>query len=110
MNTAVTIKEPIPRECFSLADKSQTASAKGDIVMRMSDDGASAEAIVLPAESLADATLEIINGEYGYVYDLNSSTIITSFKWDINTPIRYELDTRYPLSATATIAIAGCAR
>lgn len=104
MNTAVTIKGTNTQGVFSLADKSQTASAKGDIAMRMSDDGASAEAIVLPAESLADATLEIINGEYGYVYDLNSSTIITSFKSGYKYTYTIELDTRYPLSATATIA------
>lgn len=104
MNTAVTIKGTNTQGVFSLADKLQTASAKGDIAMKMSDGGASAEAIVLPAESLEDATLEIINGEYGYLYDLNSSTIITSFKPGYKYTYTIELDTRLPLSATATIA------
>ena len=72
-NTAVTIKGVNTRGMFSLADKSQTTSAKGNIAMKMRDSGVSAEAIVLPVESLSGVTLEMINGEYGYVYDFNSS-------------------------------------
>lgn len=103
-NTAVTIKGVNTRGMFSLADKSQTTSAKGNIAMKMRDSGVSAEAIVLPVESLSGVTLEMINGEYGYVYDLNSSTIITSFEPGYIYTYTIELDTRSPLSATATIA------
>ncbi len=104
VNTAVTVKGVNTRGVFSLTDKSQTASTKGDIAMKMSDGGAFAEAIVLPAESLADATLEIINGEYGYLYDLNSSSTITSFDPGYKYTYTIELDTRSPLSVKAVIA------
>ncbi len=104
VNTAVTIKGVDTQGKFSLVDKSQTTSAKGNIAMRMGDGGAFAEAIVLPVESLAGATLEIINGEYGYVYDLNSSATVASFEPGYKYTYTIELDTRSPLSATATIA------
>lgn len=101
-NTAVTIKGVNTRGMFSLVDKSQTNSVKGDIAMKMRDNGASAEAIVLPADNLVGATLEIIDGEYGYVYDLNNSKIILFEPGYIYT-YTIELNTCHLLSATATI-------
>lgn len=103
-DVAVTIKGVDTKGKFSLADKSQTTSGKGNIEMKMSGDGASAEAIVLPAGSLTDATLEIINGEYSYVYDLNSAVNITKFESGYKYIYTIVLDTRSPLSATTSIS------
>ena len=103
-DVSVTIKGVDTKGKFSLADKSQTTSGKGNIEMEMSGDGVSAEAIVLPTESLEEATLEIINGEYGYVYDLNSAVNITKFESGYKYTYTIELDTRLPLSATASVS------
>ncbi|MDO5663913.1 MAG: fimbrillin family protein [Bacteroidia bacterium] len=105
INPSVTIKGIRTRGFFSLADKTQRVTAtKGNIEMKMNSSGVMAEAIVLPTAALAGITLEIVNGDYGYVYDLSSAENVTSFQSGYKHTYTITLDTRAPLSAVATIS------
>lgn len=65
---------------FSLSDGTMAFSTEiGDLFFKVSPDGKLAEAIVIPMSSLIGRNLVFIIGNDTYVYDLNSSTSITSF-------------------------------
>lgn len=104
-DVTATIKGVFTKGKFSLADKTQTvtSSSKGNVKMKVSGDGTTAEAIVLPAATLSGATLEITNGLYGYVFDLNGSANITGYDPGFKYTYTLTLDTRPPLNAMATI-------
>lgn len=103
-DVSVTLKGLNTKGKFSLIDASQTTSSKGNVKMKIADNGQLAEAIVLPTSTLAGVTIEILNGEYGYVYDLNSLPNIVSFESGVRYTFTITLDTRSPLSAAATIS------
>lgn len=102
-DVTITLKGANTKGKFSLVDGTQTASTKGNIKMKVSDDLKTAEAIVLPTTTLAGVTLEVTNGLYAYVYDLSTSSNVTQFDSGYKYTYNITLDTRSPVSATATI-------
>lgn len=99
----ITVKGMNSKGKFSLVNKSLTTSTKANIKMKVSDDGAIAEAILLPTEDLAGITFEIINGDYGYVYSLSSAVNIGKFESGYRYTYNITLDTSSPLKVTAAI-------
>lgn len=102
-DAAVTVRGVNTKGTFSLVNRTITTSDKGDIAMKMNGDGTVAEAIVLPADTLGGASLEIINGEYGYRYDLGSSPAVTAFEPGYKYTYTIELDTRSPLDVKTEV-------
>lgn len=104
-DVSVTLKGMNTKGKFSLIDGTLTSSSsKANIKMKVSGDKKFAEAIVIPTATLTNITLEIINGDYGYVYELSSSDIVSEFESGYKYTYTITLDTRAPLSATATIS------
>ena len=104
-DVTATLKGCKIRGSLSLTDGTiSTTSTKGNIRMKVADNGAAAEAIVLPTETLSGITLTITNGDYGYVYNLNSAVNITQFESGYKYSYTITLDTRSPLIASAVIS------
>lgn len=105
-DVAVALKGVYTKATFSLVNQSLkiTASSKGKIDMKIGQDPTLAEAIVLPAADLSGASIEIVNGPYGYLYDLKNAANIVRFEPGYKYTYTVTLDTRKALEATATIA------
>lgn len=87
-----------PRGTMLLADGSVSyTNTKGDIRLKVSEDGKTAEAIVIPTTDLAGKKLVIEHGTIGYDYDLSSAANITEFQ----SGYRYT----YNLTLDPTIAV-----
>lgn len=86
------------RGTLSLIDGAVSyTTTKADIRLKVSGDGKTAEAIVIPSSELAGKKLILEQGGVGYEYDLSSATNITGF----NSGYRYT----YNLTLDPTVAV-----
>lgn len=102
-DVTITIKGMNTKGKFSLIDKSLTGSSKSNIAMLISNDFTTAEAIVLPVETLSGITFEITSELDGYTYTLSDAVNITEFEPGYKYSFTLTLDTRAAVSAIATI-------
>lgn len=78
-NVRASIKGVDTKGKFSLLEKSITSSSKKNVRIKVNDKGDKAEAIVIPTKSLSDITIEIINGNIAYEFDVDELPNIKSF-------------------------------
>lgn len=76
-NAKVTIQNVYKKGVFSLVDNQLVQSSKGNVVMKIDRKKAVAEAIVMPAESVDDICIEVVNGTRGYTFELCDAKSIT---------------------------------
>lgn len=93
-DVTATIKGSSAKGKFSLIDKALTLSTKGNIKMKVSNSGNSAEAIVLPTENLTGITLEVTSGLAGYTHSLAALEHIMAFEPGYKYTFNVVLDNR----------------